>query len=48
MRDDSGFIFIRLLAALGVTWDVKTPSEQKIARRLAHQASQKALDLELG
>jgi len=48
MRDDPGFIFIRLLTALGLAWDVKIPREEKIARRLAHQASQKALDLEHG
>jgi len=45
---DPGFILIRLLAALGLAWDVKMPSEEKIARRLAHQASQGALDLEHG
>jgi hypothetical protein len=32
--------------ALGLAWDVKIASEQKIARRLAHQASQEARDLE--
>jgi stearoyl-CoA desaturase (delta-9 desaturase) len=48
MRDDPGFIFIRLLTALGLAWDVKIPCEEKIARRLAHQASQGALDLEHG
>jgi hypothetical protein len=28
MRDDPGFIFIRLLAALGLALDVKIPSEE--------------------
>jgi hypothetical protein len=28
MRDDPGFIFIGLLAALGLAWDVKIPSEE--------------------
>lgn len=46
---DPGFILIRLLAAVGLAWDVKVPSEEKIARRLADQrVSPKALDLEPG
>jgi stearoyl-CoA desaturase (delta-9 desaturase) len=45
---DPGFIFIRLLAAAGLAWDVKLPSEEKIARRRARQASLEALDLEHG
>jgi stearoyl-CoA desaturase (delta-9 desaturase) len=46
---DPGFIFIRLLAAVGLAWDVKVPSEEKIARRLAdQQVLSEALDLEHG
>jgi stearoyl-CoA desaturase (delta-9 desaturase) len=31
---DPGFLFIRLLQALGLAWDVKIPTPEKIARRL--------------
>jgi stearoyl-CoA desaturase (delta-9 desaturase) len=31
---DPGFLFIRLLQALGLAWDVKIPTSEKITRRL--------------
>jgi stearoyl-CoA desaturase (delta-9 desaturase) len=33
---DPGFLFIRVLAALGLAWDVKVPTPERIARRLAN------------
>jgi stearoyl-CoA desaturase (delta-9 desaturase) len=36
---DPGFLLIRLLSALGLAWDVKVPSQDKIARRRVRQAS---------
>jgi hypothetical protein len=43
------WILMRLLAAVGLAWDVKLASEAKIARRLAdQQVSPEALDLEDG
>ncbi len=49
---DPGFLLIRLLSALGLAWDVKVPSPDKIARRRVHQTfpgqaplDQKSLDL---
>ena len=46
---DPGFIFIRALEALGLAWDVKVPSEEKIARRMLRQPSDAtAPDLETG
>src|SRR3954451_12609261 len=45
---DPGFIFIRALEALGLAWDVKVPSEEKIARRMSRQPGDSAPDLETG
>jgi stearoyl-CoA desaturase (delta-9 desaturase) len=45
---DPGFLFIRLLAALGLAWDVKVPSPEKIARRRVHQTTLETSDLETG
>src|ERR1700752_3181272 len=45
---DPGFLFIRLLAALGLAWDVKVPSPEKIARRARRSTSGAAADLEAG
>ncbi len=45
---DPGFIFIRTLEALGLVWDVKVPSEEKIARRMLRQPGDAAPDLETG
>jgi stearoyl-CoA desaturase (Delta-9 desaturase) len=39
---DPGFLFIRLLAALGLAWDVKVPSPEKIARRKLQPAAASA------
>jgi stearoyl-CoA desaturase (delta-9 desaturase) len=44
---DPGFILIRLLAALGLVWNVKVPSPDKIALRLARQPTDAAPDLDL-
>jgi stearoyl-CoA desaturase (delta-9 desaturase) len=43
---DPGFLLIRLLEALGLAWNVKVPSQEKIALRLARQETHEALDLE--
>jgi stearoyl-CoA desaturase (delta-9 desaturase) len=45
---DPGFVFIRALEALGLAWDVKVPSEEKIARRMLRQPGDAAPDLETG
>jgi stearoyl-CoA desaturase (delta-9 desaturase) len=45
---DPGFILIRLLEALGLVWDVKVPSHEKIVRRLARQEAPAASDLTHG
>lgn len=45
---DPGFIFIRALEALGLAWDVKVPTEEKIARRMLRQPGDAAPDLETG
>ena len=42
------FIFIRALEALGLAWDVKVPSEEKIARRMLRQPGDATPDLETG
>ena len=41
---DPGFLFIRLLKALGLAWDVKVPSPEKIARRKLQPATAAAAD----
>jgi len=45
---DPGFIFIRLMEMLGLAWNVKVPSGEKIALRLLHQEAHEAPDLERG
>jgi stearoyl-CoA desaturase (Delta-9 desaturase) len=45
---DPGFLFIRLLEALGLAWDVKVPSRDKIARRMVLQVAPDAADFERG
>jgi stearoyl-CoA desaturase (delta-9 desaturase) len=41
---DPGFVLIRLLETLGLVWDVKVPSQEKIIRRLARQETQATSD----
>jgi stearoyl-CoA desaturase (delta-9 desaturase) len=41
-------LFIRLLEGLGLAWDVKVPSREKIARRRQRPVSGPASDLEAG
>jgi stearoyl-CoA desaturase (delta-9 desaturase) len=45
---DPGFMFIRLLEALGLAWDVKVPSPDKIARRTPRSAEGAEPDFEPG
>jgi stearoyl-CoA desaturase (Delta-9 desaturase) len=45
---DPGFMLVRLLEALGLAWNVKVPSREKIALRLVHQETLEAPDLERG
>jgi stearoyl-CoA desaturase (Delta-9 desaturase) len=45
---DPGFLFIRTLQALGLAWNVKVPSREKIALRIVQQASADVPDLEHG
>jgi stearoyl-CoA desaturase (Delta-9 desaturase) len=45
---DPGFMLIRFLEALGLVWDVKVPSQEKIVRRLARQETHAASDLTQG
>jgi stearoyl-CoA desaturase (delta-9 desaturase) len=45
---DPGFMFIRLLAALGLAWDVKVPTPEKIVRRALPQAAVTEPDFEPG
>ena len=44
---DPGYLFIRLLAMLGLAWNVKVPSPEKIAQRRMHEPALEA-DLERG
>lgn len=44
---DPGYLFIRLLAMLGLAWNVKVPSPEKIALRRMHEPPLEA-DLERG
>jgi stearoyl-CoA desaturase (delta-9 desaturase) len=44
---DPGYLFIRLLAVLGLAWNVKVPSPEKIALRRLHEPALEA-DLERG
>jgi stearoyl-CoA desaturase (delta-9 desaturase) len=43
---DPGFLFIRLLETLGLAWNIKVPSPEKIALRRAPQATIEQSDLE--
>jgi len=45
---DPGFLFIRLLEAMGLAWNVKVPSREKIAHRIVRETGAEALDLEHG
>ena len=45
---DPGFLFIRLLAALGLAWDVKVPTPEKIVRRALPRAAVTEPDFEPG
>jgi stearoyl-CoA desaturase (delta-9 desaturase) len=45
---DPGFLLIRLLEALGLVWNVKVPSPERIAQRRVHQAALEAPDGERG
>jgi stearoyl-CoA desaturase (delta-9 desaturase) len=45
---DPGYLFIRLLAMLGLAWNVKVPSPEKIALRRTHEPVLEAADLERG
>jgi stearoyl-CoA desaturase (delta-9 desaturase) len=45
---DPGYLFIRLLAVLGLAWNVKVPSPEKIALRRTHEPALEAADLERG
>jgi stearoyl-CoA desaturase (delta-9 desaturase) len=45
---DPGFLFIRTLQALGLAWNVKVPSREKIALRMVQQANANVPDIEHG
>jgi stearoyl-CoA desaturase (Delta-9 desaturase) len=45
---DSGFLFIWLLQGLGLAWNVKVPSREKIAQRMVRQTGTTAADPEPG
>jgi stearoyl-CoA desaturase (delta-9 desaturase) len=45
---DPGFLFIRLMETLGLAWNVKVPSREKIALRLVRREPHEAPDLERG
>jgi stearoyl-CoA desaturase (Delta-9 desaturase) len=45
---DPGFLFIRLLEAFGLAWNVKVPSAEKIAFRRVHPEATEEPDLERG
>jgi stearoyl-CoA desaturase (Delta-9 desaturase) len=45
---DPGFMFIRLLEALGLAWDIKVPTPEKIARRALPRAAVTEPDFEPG
>jgi stearoyl-CoA desaturase (delta-9 desaturase) len=45
---DPGFLLIRLLEVLGLAWNVKVPSEEKIVRRLAGNETRAVPDLTQG
>jgi stearoyl-CoA desaturase (delta-9 desaturase) len=45
---DPGFLLVRLLEVLGLAWNVKVPSRDKIALRRVHQQIHQAPDLERG
>jgi len=45
---DLGYLFIRLLAALGLAWNVKVPSAEKIALRRMQEPALEAVDPKRG
>jgi len=45
---DLGFLFVKLLEALGLAWNVKVPSRERIILRLARQEMRGASDLKHG
>jgi stearoyl-CoA desaturase (delta-9 desaturase) len=45
---DPGFMLVKLLEALGLAWNVKVPSREKIALRRVRQETLEAADLERG
>jgi stearoyl-CoA desaturase (delta-9 desaturase) len=45
---DPGYLFIRLLAVLGLAWNVKVPSPEKIVQRRINEPALEAADLERG
>jgi stearoyl-CoA desaturase (delta-9 desaturase) len=45
---DPGFFFIRLLESLGLAWNVKVPSPEKIAQRRAREPALEVPDFECG
>jgi stearoyl-CoA desaturase (delta-9 desaturase) len=45
---DPGFLFIRLLEALGLAWGVKVPTPEKIARRRRHASGDVLPDFKTG
>jgi stearoyl-CoA desaturase (delta-9 desaturase) len=45
---DPGFLLIRLLELLGLVWNVKVPSSQKVALRLARRQTREAPEPEPG
>src|ERR1700676_3170405 len=45
---DPGFLFIRLLESLGLAWNVKVPSPEKIAQRRAREPALEVPDFECG
>jgi stearoyl-CoA desaturase (delta-9 desaturase) len=45
---DPGFLFIRLLETVGLAWNVKVPSAEKIALRRTHAEAAREHDLERG
>jgi stearoyl-CoA desaturase (delta-9 desaturase) len=45
---DLGFLFIKFLEALGLAWNIKVPSREKIVLRLARRETEEASDLKHG
>ena len=45
---DPGYLLIKLLETLGLAWNVKVPSQEKIVRRLASNETRAVSDLTQG